>query len=311
MPPPSTLRQTRAYLVKRFAEVGIRPRTQHGQNFLIDLNLQELLIRTADLEPDDVVLEVGTGTGSLTVLMAPLVAAVVTVELDRQLFQLAREALADSPNVDMLRQDVLKNKNQLHPAVVEAVRARLDEGRNRRFKLLANLPFSVATPVIANLLASSIVPETMTITIQKELADRITAQPSTKDYSALSIWLQSQCQIEIVRVLPPTVFWPQPNVSSAILHIEVFHELRERIPDLAFFHTFVRSLFFHRRKLLRRVLRSALKDRLSKDDVDEVLAELGFAETIRAEQLDIDTLLVLCEAFRARLSRQAAEDQEN
>ena len=303
MPPSSTPRQTRAYHVKRFAEVGIRPQTQHGQNFLIDLNLQELIIRAAALEPDDVVLEVGTGTGSLTALMSPQVAAIITVELDRRLFQLSREALADFENVEMLQQDVLKNKNQLHPTVVEAVRARLDEAPQRRFKFVANLPFNVATPVISNLLASSIVPETMTITIQKELADRIMAQPSTKDYSALSIWFQSQCRIELVRVMPPTVFWPQPKVTSAILQIELQHDLRRRIPDLAFFHVFVRSLFFHRRKLLRRVLRSAFKDRLTKDDVDEVLAELGFADTIRAEQLDIDTVLVLCEAFRARLAK--------
>ena len=95
--------------------------------------------------------------------------------------------------------------------------------------------------MIANLLASPIVPRSMTVTIQKELADRITAQPGTKDYGALSVWVQSQCRVELVRVLPPSVFWPRPKVTSAIIHIEVDDAKRRRIADLAFFHDFVRG----------------------------------------------------------------------
>ena len=133
-------RQTASYLMRRFEEVGIQPVTRHGQNFLIDLNLVQLLVQTADLGPDDVVLEIGTGTGSLTALMAQRAGGVVTVELDSQLHQLASEALVEFRNVVMLQQDALKNKNRFHPRVMEAVREQLAVAPGRRLKLVANLP---------------------------------------------------------------------------------------------------------------------------------------------------------------------------
>lgn len=299
MPTP---RQTVSFLRQRFAEVGLRPNTRHGQNFLIDLNLVTLLADTAAVTADDVVLEVGTGTGSLTALLARHAAAVVTVELDRHLHQLARESLVDCPNVVMLQQDALKNKNQFHPRVLEAVRLELGKAPGRRLKLASNLPYSVATPVIANLLATDLVPVSLTVTIQKELADRITAVPSTRDYGALSIWMQSQCRTQVIRILPPDVFWPRPKVESAIIQIVPDAERRARIPDRAFFHSFVRAMFFHRRKLLRSELVSAFRNELDKPAVDAILAERGLIPTARAEELDADAMLLLCEAVRRRLT---------
>jgi len=301
MPPSPSPKQTLSFLMRRFREAGIRPRTQHGQNFLVDYNLQQLIVRAARLEPDDVVLEVGTGTGSLAALMAPQVAAVVTVEIDPQLAQLASEELLGFDNVVMLRTDALKNKNRLSPTVLDAVRGQIDARGARRFKLVANLPYNVATPIIANLLALDPPPHSMAVTIQKELADRIAASPGTKDYGALSIWVRSQARVELVRVLPPSVFWPRPKVSSAILRIVVDPELRARIPDRRFFHEFVRSMFFHRRKLLRSELVGATKRRLDKPAVDRLMARLGLAPDARAEQLDVDRMLALSEAVRAEL----------
>ena len=141
-------RQTQSYLIQRFQEAGIQPDTRHGQNFLIDLNLLDLLLDTANLGPNDVVLEVGTGLASLTARMAELAAAVVTVEIDARLFQLASEELSEHKNVLMLQQDALKSKNQMHPAVLEAVRAKIAEKPGRQFKLVANLPYNVATPIL-------------------------------------------------------------------------------------------------------------------------------------------------------------------
>jgi 16S rRNA (adenine1518-N6/adenine1519-N6)-dimethyltransferase len=226
---------------------------------------------------------------------------VVSVELDPQMHQLASEELIYFDNVLLMRRDALKNKNRLNPDVLAAVSERLSAGADRRFKLAANLPYNIATPIITNLLACDMPPETITVTIQKELAERIVARPGTKDYGALSIWVQSQCEPQMVRVMPPAAFWPRPKVHSAIVHIRLRRDWRERIPDLEFFHTFARSMFFHRRKFLRSVILSAYKGRLDKPEVDAIMASLGFGETTRAEQLDVATMLRLCETIRARL----------
>jgi 16S rRNA (adenine1518-N6/adenine1519-N6)-dimethyltransferase len=295
-------RQTATYLAQRFREAGFQPQSRHGQNFLIDLNLLDILIEAAELSPDDVVLEVGTGVGSLTTQVAPRVAHVVTVEIDEHLHQLASEELIDCENVTMLRQDALRNKNHLDDRVLEAVELAVNGGPGRRLKLVANLPYSVATPIISNLLEAPIVPVLMCVTIQKEVADRIVARPGTKDYSALSIWVQSLCDVELVRTLSPTVFWPRPKVNSAIIKIVPRAEKRARIPGLKFFHDFVRAMFFHRRKFLRSVVISAFKDRLTKEAVDEVLASMGLGHDARAEQLDVETMLALSEKVRERLS---------
>ncbi|HVT29447.1 MAG TPA: 16S rRNA (adenine(1518)-N(6)/adenine(1519)-N(6))-dimethyltransferase RsmA [Lacipirellulaceae bacterium] len=291
-------RQTKTFLLERFREMGIRPATRHGQNFLIDLNLVQIIVDTAELTGDDVVLEVGTGTGSLTALMAARAAAVVTVEIDAHLFELASEQLIDLPNVTMLRLDALRNKNAIDDRVMDAVGEKLAAAPGRRFKLVANLPYNIATPLISNLLLAPHVPHSMTVTIQKELADRITAAPSTKDYSALSVWIQSQCRAKIVRILPPSVFWPMPKVSSAILRIVVDNDRRARIADLPFFHQITKALFLHRRKFLRANIVAAMKQHLDKKQVDLLLDEMGFSPDTRTEQLDVDTLIQLADRIR-------------
>lgn len=291
-------RQTISYLKRRFDEVGLTPNSRHGQNFLIDLNLIEILADAAQLSPQDVVLEIGTGMGSLTTLLAEAAAEVITVEIDQYLHQMAREELEIFDNVTMLQFDVLKNKNRFNPVVLETVKEKLAADPERKFKLAANLPYNIATPIVSNLLVADPLPCSMTVTIQKELADRIMAEPRTKDYGSLSVWVQSMCEVELVRVLPPTVFWPRPKVHSAIIHIRVVPEKRARIPDIEYFHSFVRSIFFHRRKFLRSVAISAFQNHLSKPEVDSVLNAMGFGPDARTEQLSVDTLLEMCERFR-------------
>jgi 16S rRNA (adenine1518-N6/adenine1519-N6)-dimethyltransferase len=300
----TTNRQTVSYLNRRFRQVGLEPNKRHGQNFLIDLNLVRMIADTGDICPMDAVLEIGTGTGSLTAMMAEKAGLVVTVEIDEHLHQLAKEELESFGNVRMLLQDALRNKNNLSPTVLAPLLEWVQGGAGRRYKLVANLPYNVATPIISNLLMLDVPPVLIAATIQKELGDRIMAKPSTKDYSALSVWVQAVCDVQMVRVLPPNVFWPAPKVDSAIMRIEPNEARRRTIPDLGFFHTFVRSLFFHRRKFLRSVLVSAFKEQLGKPEVDAVLAGIPFfTPTTRAEELSVGQIQELSEAFRQTVKR--------
>ena len=294
-------RQTVSYLSRRFEEVGLNPNKRHGQNFLVDLNLIQMIARSAELGKKDVVLEVGTGMGSLTGMLAEKAAHVITVEIDGYLHQMASEELEAFDNIEMLKQDALKNKNQFDDRVITAIKAALAKDPNRVFKLAANLPYNIATPVIANLLRSEVIPAMMSVTIQKELADRITAKPGSKDYGSLSVWVQSMADAELVRIMPPHVFWPRPKVDSAILKIVHRPDKVASIPDIDFFYAFVRAMFFHRRKFLRSVAVAAFKEQLSKPQVDEVLEGAGLRTDSRTEQLNVEELQALSEHFRKKL----------
>ncbi len=295
-------RQTISYLQRRLSSAGVSPQARFGQNFLIDLNLVELIAKTAELSRRDVVLEVGTGMGSLTQLLAAQAGHVVTVEIDRHLAPLAREEFAPLENVTLLETDALKNKNRLNPLVVETIQQKAGEIKGARVKLVANLPYNVATPILSNLLDIEPWPVRMVATIQRELAERIAAQPRSRDYSALSIWIQSQARVEIVRTMPASVFWPRPNVESAILDIRPQVILRDRLSDRQQFHQFVRGLFLHRRKFLRSALISATKEHLDKGQVDEILADLDHSADVRGEQLTVEQMIELFEAVQSRCS---------
>ena len=292
-------RQTASYLSKRLSEAGLRPVSKYGQNFLIDLNLVDLIANSADLRKTDVVLEVGTGVGSLTSRLSDAAGAVLSVEIDKNLHQLASEELEGRANVKLIQGDALRNKNSLRDDLMDLINEAMARiGDEARFLLVANLPYNVATPIISNLLHQSPPPDAMVVTIQKELADRMIASPGNKDYGALSIWIQSQCRAEIVRVLGPKVFWPRPKVDSAVIRLDLDRSRRDAIEDLDYFHQTVRALFFHRRKFLRSNVISAMKNRLTKSQVDEVLSALGHGETARAEQLSIQQIQDLVKALR-------------
>jgi 16S rRNA (adenine1518-N6/adenine1519-N6)-dimethyltransferase len=286
-----------------FDERGLKPKSKLGQNFLIDLNLLDVLLQAAELTKDDIVLEVGTGTGSLTARLAQQAAAVLGVEIDSAFLELTRETTADSPNVFLAHGDVLKNKNEINPHVFSS----LNEVKRRtncdspdspcRLKLVANLPYAVATPLIANLLLSDEWFERMVVTVQWELAERLVAQPGTKEYGALSVLVQSLANVEILRRLPPAVFWPRPLVASAFVLIKPDVSKRRHVGDVARFRHFLRDLYVHRRKNLRGALAGAPSGRRSKEEVDCRLAELGIDGNRRAETLDIEQHLRLCAAF--------------
>jgi len=293
-------RQTLSYIQKSFQQARLQPQTRYGQNFLIDLNLVQIIADTAELSRRDVVLEVGTGLGSLTTMLASKAGHVVTVEIDHHLAALARQEFASVENVTLLEQDALKNKNQFHPLVLDTLREKLSAISGARLKLVANLPYNVATPILSNLLSIEPWPFQMVATIQRELAQRICASPRTKDYSALTVWFQAQCRAEIVRIMPPDVFWPKPKVESAILSIFPQRVLRDRIVEREHFHRLVRRIFMHRRKFLRSALHTASSGLLTKPQVDEIMTELDIGSTARAEELTPQQLIELCDLVRRK-----------
>lgn len=280
-----------------FQEHGFNPRSDLGQNFLIDINLIEFAVRAAELTRDDLVLEVGPGTGGMTSFLAEEAGKVISVEVDRNMYALATKATEDCDNVQLVNCDILKNKNTLSPEITGLLQQELAMRPNGCLKLVANLPYSVATPVISNLVASDLPWQRMVCTIQLELGEKMIAEPGMPGYGALSVWLQSQCSVRILRRLGPKVFWPRPRVNSAIVSIWRHDGRGEKILDKPFFLDFLRRLFHQRRKLLRRVLVGMYSKQLSKEQVDAVLEEMGHTMETRAEELEVSALVKLGNRF--------------
>jgi 16S rRNA (adenine1518-N6/adenine1519-N6)-dimethyltransferase len=294
---PSAPRQTLSYLRNLFEERGIRPKNKLGQNFLIDLNLIDLIVRTAELSAADLAVEIGSGTGGMTTRLAASAGAVLSVEIDPAFHALVSETLMPRDNVVLLQNDVLKNKNHLHPVVLAALEELRQRSGCRRLKLISNLPYAVATPVISNFLLSDLPFERMVVTVQWEIAERLTAPPDTKDYGALAVLVQSVADVEVVRRLSPSVFWPRPQVDSAIVLVRPSAAKRAHVGDVQRFRHFLRDLYVHRRKNLRGALTGLPSGRRDKEEVDRKLAELGLEGTVRSETLDLEQHLRLCAVF--------------
>jgi len=295
--PVTKPRQTQSYLRDLFQCNRLHPKNKLGQNFLIDLNLVDFIVHSADLTRADLALEIGSGTGSLTAKLAEAAGSVLSVEIDPAFHALAIESAHGHDNVRLLNVDALKNKNQMNPDVLANLEELKEKYRPQRVKLVANLPYAVATPVITNLLIAHVPLERMVVTVQWEIAQKLIARPSTKDYGALAVLVQSLANVEILRRLPPTVFWPRPQVESGIVRIHPNAEKRQQIADVQRFRFFLRDLYSHRRKNLRGGLISVTGHQHEKAIVDAKLAELGYTGTERAEQLSIEQHLQLCEAF--------------
>lgn len=290
-------RQTLSYLRELFARRGLRPKNKLGQNFLIDLNLLDVLLRGAELEKEDLAIEVGSGTGSLTALLAEQAGAVFSIEIDPAFYELARETVAGREHVRLVNLDILKNKNHLNPGVLEQLVEWQKRWQCPRLKLVANLPYAVATPVISNFLLSDLPFERMVVTVQWEIGEKLIAEPRTKAYGALAVLVQSVADVELLRQLPPSVFWPRPKVDSAIVCIRPNPGKRAHVGDVQRFRNFLRDLYSHRRKNLRGALIGFPSGRMEKSYVDQRLSDLGLDGTVRAETLDIEQHLQLRAAF--------------
>ena len=297
MPDAPSPRQTLSYIKGLLQSRRLIPKNKMGQNFLIDLNLLDLVVRTAELTQEDCVLEVGTGTGGLTARLADAAGGVFTVELDPAFFEMSRQLLAARPNVRQLHGDALAGKNKLNPHLLAGWETLAAERGLTDRKVVANLPYAIATPLVTNLIIAGIPIERMVVTVQAEVAERMTAAPGTKDYGALAVLLQSVADVAVVRRIAPSNFWPRPEVDSAIVLIKPNVEKARHVGELSKWRAFLRDLYTHRRKNLRQALSGWPSGRKDKAGVDARLADLGIDGSLRAETLDIDQHLRLCAAF--------------
>lgn len=291
-------RQTLSFLRNLFEAFGLEAKSKLGQNYLIDLNLIDLIVRTAEVGPHDAVLEVGTGTGSLTSRLADHAGHVVTIEIDKTFHPVARQIVGERDNVTYLLGDCLETKSRVNPDLLTVWDTAANRvGKPAQRKLVANLPYVIATPLISNLLVSEIPIERMVVMVQWEIAERLRATVGTKDYNALSVLVQSIADVETVRKVLPANFHPRPKVDSAIVLIRPNAEKRARVGNVIRFRDFLRDLYTHRRKNLRQGLVGWPRGRKEKGFVDARLAELNIDGSVRAEALSLDDHLRLCNAF--------------
>lgn len=242
--------QTKQDIELLLAGAGTQPNRRLGQNFLIDLNLMRLLVDAAHINEQDVVLEVGTGTGSFSEAIAEQCGRLITVEYDTTLFKIAQSQLAKFDNITQFNMDVLENKNAIHQEVLDAVKAAQNKFAGR-FLLVANLPYNVGSCVMANLISGPLVADGMSVTVQKEVADRMAALPNHPDYGTLSILMAATGNVHILRKLPASVFWPRPQVESAMVCFERDREKAAQIHDMRTFREIISLFMGHRRKMLR------------------------------------------------------------
>ncbi len=251
--------QTKQQIEKLLASAGVSPNKRLGQHFLIDLNLMQLLLDSAHIHANDVVLEVGCGTGSFTEALSKVAGFVVAVEYDSVLARIAREQLDEAWNVQVIGADVLQSKNRLNDEVVGALRQAVADYGGKML-LVANLPYSVGSPLIVDLLAGGagdVVCDAMYVTVQREVADRIVAAPGNKDYGILSILMAATGKAQIIRKLKPSVFWPRPQVDSAMVAYQRQKGKVDQIKDITILKEVVSLLMGHRRKMLKACVKFA------------------------------------------------------
>jgi 16S rRNA (adenine1518-N6/adenine1519-N6)-dimethyltransferase len=296
-PPTMSPRQTLTFLQKVFKAHGLEAKSKLGQNFLVDLNMLDLIVRAGEVGPTDAVLEVGTGTGSLTSRLADVAGWVVTVEIDKTLQPVAEQMCAGRTNVSHVHGDCLARKSVLNPDMLAAWETAVAKGFPNR-KLIANLPYVIATPLIGNLIVSDIPVERMVVMVQWEIAERMTAAVGTKDYNSLSVLMQSLAKVEIVRKVKPENFFPRPKVDSAIVSIIPDAGKRKLVGNPVAYRAFLRDLYIHRRKNLRGSLSSSPTREMSKAEVDAKLTSIGIDGSRRAEALDLDEHRAVFVEFR-------------
>lgn len=250
-----------------------------GQNFLIDSNVLDRIIQSAQISNEDCVLEIGPGIGTMTQYLAENAREVVAVEIDKALIPILGETLAEYNNVTVINQDILKlDINQ----IVQ------EKNQGKPIKVVANLPYYITTPIIMNLFEKKVPLKSITIMVQKEVADRIQVGPGTKDYGALSLAVQYYAKPQIVTYVPPNCFIPRPNVGSAVICLNRYEQPPVEVSDEAFLFALIRASFNQRRKTLVNGLINASHLSISKEQIQTALEQMGLSATVRGEALTLE-----------------------
>lgn len=250
-----------------------------GQNFLIDPHVLERIIAEAGITKEDFVLEIGPGIGTMTQYLCESAREVVAVEIDKNLIPILADTLGEYDNVTVLNEDILK---------VDIAALARERNGGMPIKVVANLPYYITTPIIMGLFESHVPIESITVMVQKEVADRMQVGPGTKDYGALSLAVQYYARPEIVANVPPNCFMPRPNVGSAVIRLTIHREPPVQVEDEALMFRIIRASFNQRRKTLANGLNNAPDIRLSKEAIQASIEELGVPAGIRGEALTLE-----------------------
>ena len=293
--------QTKQQIQQLLASAGLEPNKRRGQNFLIDLNLMRLLLQSAHLNDADTVLEVGCGTGSLTEELAQRAGKVVVAEIEEALYDIARAQLADAPNVRFFNVDILESKNTIDSQVLNALENACAE-LGSRLLLVANLPYSVASPVMINLVTGPLAADEMYVTVQKEVADRMAAAPDSPDYGTLSILLAATGDVRLMRTIRPSCFWPAPQVDSAMISFTRDPEKAARIHNMEVLGRVVALFMQHRRKMLQACAKLAEPPLDKVRNWPAIFAEAFTNPQLRPEQITPENYISIANLCAAQIT---------
>ena len=255
-----------------------------GQNFLIDTHVLDRIIESAGITKEDCVLEIGPGIGTMTQYLAEAAREVVAVEIDKKLIPILQDTLSAYDNVTVINEDILK---------VDIARLVQERNDGKPIKVVANLPYYITTPIIMGLFESHVPLKSITIMVQKEMADRMQVGPGSKEYGALSLAVQYYAQPEIVANVPPNCFMPRPNVASAVIRLTRYEKPPVEVQDEQRMFAIIRASFNQRRKTLANSLSNEPKLHLTREDVTAALEKMGVNPLIRGEALTLEQFAAL------------------
>lgn len=249
-----------------------------GQNFLIDTHVLERIIDEAGITKDDFVVEIGPGIGTMTQYLCEAAGSVAAVEIDKNLIPILADTLSEYDNVEVINKDILK---------VDIAALANEKNGGRPIKVVANLPYYITTPIIMGLFESHVPIESITVMVQKEVADRMQCGPGSKDYGALSLAVQYYAKPEIVAIVPPNCFMPRPNVGSAVIRLTRHENAPVDVADERLMFRLIRASFNQRRKTLVNGLKNASDLSFTKEQIEAAITAIGQPLTIRGEALTL------------------------